>query len=222
MWNTTQHRFEVPGKGTSSALLHTAPDAECLYVFAHGAGAGMSHAFMEDMVQRLATRNIATLRYQFLYMEAGKKRPDHKNTLILTVQAALKLAHNLRGALPLFAGGKSMGGRMTSMTLSQDSDEELKGLIFFGFPLHAAGKPGTERGDHLQDVNKPMLFLQGTRDTLASLELLQPICNNLPDTHIHIEEGADHSFKVLKRSGLDQNAVLDNIAQAMSNWIAEQ
>lgn len=220
MHHISQHSFEVPGKGTSSALLCRPEKARCLYLFAHGAGAGMTHTFMETICQKLADKGIATLRYQFLYMQAGKKRPDHRNTLIPTVLAALNLAHQLRGDLALFAGGKSMGGRMTSMTLSEHCDDQVRGLVFFGFPLHATGKPGTERATHLEGVKQPMLFLQGTRDTLADLTLLKPICDQLVKATIHIEDGADHSFKVLKRSGLDPEAVLDSIVDAMSTWIA--
>ncbi len=143
-------------------------DAGGLLVFGHGAGAGIRHSFMEAMSERLAERGVATFRYQFPYMEKGSRRPDYGPILLKTVRSALAAAHEVSGGrLPIFAGGKSMGGRMTSMAAASEPLERLRGIVFFGFPLHPPGKPGAERADHLADVGVPMLFLQGTRDALA-------------------------------------------------------
>ena len=168
-------RFSVNEKaGKVSALLRAPRDASALLVLAHGAGAGMRHHFMEDVAEKLAARGIATLRYQFPYMEKGIKRPDNEALLTATVHAAAAAAREQGPNLPLFAGGKSMGGRMTSLAASKESIEGVRGLVFFGFPLHAAGSPGAERGKHLYKTDVPMLFLQGSRDTLADLRLLEP------------------------------------------------
>lgn len=202
-----------------SALLLRPEDARCLLVFGHGAGAGMRHAFMEQMSQRLAERRIATFRYQFPYMEQGRRRPDHRNVLLKTVRSAVAAAAETAPDLPLLAGGKSMGGRMTSGAAAVEPLEGVRGLVFFGFPLHPAGKPGTERGEHLEQVSLPMLFLQGTRDKLADLELLRPICAELGQrATLHVVEGGDHSFHVLKRSGRTVSEVLDEIADVVGEW----
>lgn len=204
-------------------MLMKPEDASCLLVLGHGAGAGMRHAFMDAICERLAARRIATFRYQFPYMEQGRRRPDHGNILMKTVRSAIAAAALRAGGLPLVAGGKSMGGRMTSMATAREPLEGVSGLVFFGFPLHPAGKPATVRGEHLGDVNTPMLFLQGTRDKLAELDLLTPICQQLGErATLRIVEGADHSFHVLKRSGRTDDEVLDELAAAAADWFEER
>lgn len=215
-----EHQFEATrSSGEVSALLLRPADARCLLIFGHGAGAGMRHTFMETMSERLAARRIATFRYQFPYMEQGRRRPDHRNILLKTVRSAVGAAAEAAPDLPLLAGGKSMGGRITSGAAAVEALSGVAGLVFFGFPLHPAGKPGTERGEHLAQVKVPMLFLQGTRDKLADLELLRPICSALGDrVTLHVVEGGDHSFHVLKRSGRTFSEVLDEIADAVADW----
>ena len=212
-------RFEATrSSGEVSALLMRPADARCLLVFGHGAGAGMHHSFMEKMSERLAVRRIATFRYQFPYMEQGRKRPDYRNVLLKTIRSAVAAAGSAADDLPLLAGGKSMGGRMTSNAAAVERLPGVRGLVFFGFPLHPAGRPGTERGDHLADVDVPMLFLQGTRDKLADLELLRPICERLGErATLRVIAGGDHSFYVLKRSGRTFSEVLDEIADAVDD-----
>jgi len=213
-------RFEATERtGEVDALLLRPPEATRLLVLGHGAGAGMTHPFMEDMAKRLARRNIATLRYQFPYMEHGNRRPNPAPVLKATVRAAVSAAAELGEGLPLLAGGKSMGGRMTSLAASEEALPGIRGLVFFGFPLHAAGKPGNERAEHLADVEAPMLFLQGTRDRLADLELLRPVCRDLGRRcTLEVLDQADHSFRVPKRSGIDQDDVLDRLADAVLAW----
>jgi hypothetical protein len=205
--------------GEVGALLRIPPQARCLLVLGHGAGAGMTHPFMEDMAERLARRSIATLRYQFPYMEQGKRPPNPAPVLKATVRSAVAAAAEFGGGLPLLAGGKSMGGRMTSLAASEEALPGVQGLVFFGFPLHAAGKPGAERAKHLADVEAPMLFLQGTRDRLADLELLRPVCHGLgPRCTLEVLDQADHTFRVPKRSGIDQEGVLDRLADTVLAW----
>jgi predicted alpha/beta-hydrolase family hydrolase len=213
-------RFVVSEKaGQVTALLRRPRDARCLLVLGHGAGAGMRHAFLEDVSERLAQRAIATLRYQFPYAERGGRRPDPRPVLLASVRAAVSTAAKEAGDLPLLAGGKSMGGRMTSLAASESALPGVRGLVFLGFPLHPAGRPSGERGEHLGDVSAPMLFLQGTRDRLADLTLLRPLCRRLGSrTTLHIVEGGDHSFHVLKRSGRTDDEVQDEIAATLARW----
>src|SRR5271168_28218 len=171
-----QLRFAVEGKGEVSALLLMPSKPRRLLVLAHGAGAGMNHPFMENLADELAAVSIATLRYQFPYMQEQRRVPDAPGVLTATVAAAMRAAAEAAPGLPLLAGGKSMGGRMTSQAAAQGPLEGVRGLVFFGFPLHPPNRPGTKRADHLGKVTIPMLFLQGTRDTLADLKLLRPIC----------------------------------------------
>ena len=190
-----------------------------LLLFAHGAGAGMRHPFMERLATELAAVQIATFRYQFPYMEQRRGRPDSPAILTATVAAALRAATKAAPGLPLLAGGKSMGGRMTSQAAAQNLLPNVRGLVFFGFPLHPPGNPGTKRADHLAKVPMPMLFLQGTRDTLADLNLLRPIIEKLDDlATVHIIDSADHGFHVLKRSGKTDASVLTELAQATVAW----
>ncbi|MCE3240531.1 MAG: alpha/beta hydrolase superfamily enzyme predicted hydrolase [Deltaproteobacteria bacterium] len=207
--------------GVMSGLLLKPEHAVSLLVFAHGAGAGMRHRFIEDLSQRLAGLGVATMRYQFPYMEKRVKRPDSEGVLIATVQAALIAAEKYSDGLPIFAGGKSMGGRMTSLTLAKAPMDRLHGLIFFGFPLHAPGAPSAERGKHLADVQVPMLFIQGSRDALADLRLLKPLCAQLDGrAELFVVEGGDHSLHMAKRSGRTDNEVLDEVAAKTSSWMA--
>jgi uncharacterized protein len=219
---TEPFRFvATPAKGEVSALLMQPDDARWLLVLAHGAGAGMRHRFMEGVSARLAATGIATFRYQFPYMEAGSRRPDSRAALLATVRAALDAAHAAAPDLPLLAGGKSMGGRMTSQAAAEAPLAGVRGLVFFGFPLHPAGRPATERADHLAEVGLPMLFLQGERDKLAEPRLLRPICARLgARATLHEIPGADHGFHVPKNSGRTDAEVLDDLAGTAATWSA--
>jgi predicted alpha/beta-hydrolase family hydrolase len=211
----------TPGKGEMSALLLRPERARSLLAFAHGAGAGMRHRFMEGMSAFLAAAGIATLRYQFPYMEAGSRRPDPRPILLATVRAAVAAARDLAPDLPLLAGGKSMGGRMTSLSAAEAPLAGVRGLVFFGFPLHPAGVPGAERADHLDRVELPVLFLQGERDRLADLDLLRPICARLgARATLHVIPGADHGFHVPKSTGRSDAAVLGELADVVARWSA--
>jgi predicted alpha/beta-hydrolase family hydrolase len=214
-------KFTVNEKaGEVSALLLRPENARAIYVFAHGAGAGMEHRFMDAAAEKLAGRGVATLRYQFPYTEKGIKRPDSEATLTSTVRAAVAAAEKHAGDLPRFAGGKSMGGRMTSLAAAREPLAGVRGLIFFGFPLHAAGKPSAERGMHLESVGVPLLFLQGSRDSLADLKLLKPLCSRLGKrAELFVVEGGDHSFHMLKSSGRSDDEVLEVAAAKAAGWI---
>jgi predicted alpha/beta-hydrolase family hydrolase len=179
----------------------------------------MHHSFMSAISEELASQSIATFRYQFPYMEQGGGRPDPPAILTATVRAAVQTATASAPDLPLIAGGKSLGGRMTSTAASQSPLPGVQGVVFFGFPLHPPAQPSTERARHLQSVTVPMLFFQGTRDKLAELELLRPVCNDLGKrAQLHIIEGADHSFGVLKRSGRDSQGVLHELGTTVADW----
>jgi uncharacterized protein len=207
--------------GKVSGLLILSKGAEALLVLAHGAGAGMRHKFMEEVAEKLADRAVATFRYQFPYIEKGGKRPDSEAVLTASVRAAVATAKKYADSLPLFAGGKSMGGRMTSLAAAKEPLEGVRGLIYFGFPLHAAGKPSVNRGDHLFDIKLPMLFLQGPRDALADLKLLKPLCASLGKrVELFIVDGGDHSFHLLKSSGRSDDQALDEAARKTTSWIA--
>ena len=212
-------RFAVQGNGEVSALLVRPPGAQWLLVLGHGAGAGMTHPFLEKLVAALADAGIATLRYQFPYMEERRRVPDRPDLLASTVAAAVRLATEIAPQLPLLAGGKSMGGRMTSQAAAENLLGPVKGLVFFGFPLHPPNRPGTKRAEHLAKVGVPMLFLQGTRDTLADLTLLRPVCAKLASrATLHIIPEADHSFHVLKKSGKTDAEVMTELAQTTAAW----
>ena len=212
--------FEVAG-GTVSALLVRPRDASALLVLGHGAGAGMRHVFMEEMATLMAERGIATFRYQFPYMEAGRRYPNPQRILTATVRRAVTAAHKAAPDLPLIAGGKSMGGRMTSLAAADAALPGVRGIVFLGFPLHGIGKPpGIERSEHLDQVAPPLLFVQGTRDRLANLDFLRPVVDRLgPRATLHVVEGGDHSFKVLKRSGRAHEEVMAEVADAVAGWI---
>jgi len=208
------------GADTTSGLWLTPPKAKAAYVFAHGAGAGMAHKSMAAIADGLAERGIATLRYNFLYMERGSKRPDAPALAHAAVRAAVDEAAHLAPNLPLFAGGKSFGGRMTSQAQALAPLPNVRGLIFFAFPLHPAGKPSDERAKHLSDVKIPMLFLQGTNDALAELALLRPVITSLGErATLHLEDHADHSFHAPAKSGRQDAEVLNDILDAAAAWI---
>lgn len=180
----------------------------------------MRHRFMEEVAAKLADQNVATLRYQFPYMEKGSKRPDPRNLLTASVRAAVAAARSYGGELPLFAGGKSMGGRIASLAAAAEPLDGVRGLIFFGFPLHAAGKPGAERGQHLTQIKIPMLFLQGSRDALAELKLLKPLCATIGTrAELFVIDGGDHSFHVLKSAGRSDGEVLGDVAGKAAGWM---
>ncbi|MHB1194598.1 MAG: alpha/beta hydrolase family protein [Longimicrobiales bacterium] len=205
-----------------SALILRRGDPSSLFVFGHGAGAGMRHPFMEAVAERLADRGVATLRFQFPYLEQGRKAPDRAPTMVKTIRAAVAEARRLAPGLPLVAGGKSMGGRMTSTAAAEEPLEGVGGLAFFGFPLHPSGRPSAGRGAHLSGVGLPMLFLQGSRDALADLSLLRPLLRALrPPPSLHVVDGADHGFHVLKRSGRTDVGVLDELCDRMAGWVRE-
>ena len=214
-------RFSVANAGEISAILVRPDDARWLLVLGHGAGAGMRHPFMTALSRELATEKIGTFRYQFPYMENRRKAPDRPSTLTATVAAAVQAAHAVAPEVPLLAGGKSMGGRMTSTAASENLIPEVRGLVFFGFPLHPPKQPATKRGDHLAKVSQPMLFLQGTRDDLADLKLLRPISKKLGKlATLYIIDGADHSFHVLKSSGKSDSGILRELAHTTAAWAA--
>ena len=223
MMAAKETEFAVEGAGRVSALLLRPNSAHCLLVLAHGAGAGMRHSFLESLAAELAEAGVATFRYQFPYMEQHRKAPDRPPLLTATVNAAVAAAAKAMPGVPLFAGGKSMGGRMSSHAAAEGLLPEIKGLVFFGFPLHPPKQPGTKRADHLVKVALPMLFLQGTRDTLADLTLLRPICANLgARATLHIVDTADHSFHVLRSSRQSDAEVLRELAQTASAWMGKK
>jgi predicted alpha/beta-hydrolase family hydrolase len=203
-----------------SALLLVPAKARACYVLAHGAGAGMTHPFMAAVARELAERGVATLRYQFPYMEKGSKRPDPPKLAHATVRAAVAESARRLPQLPLIAGGKSFGGRMTSQAQAITPLSEVRGLAFLGFPLHPANRPSSERGKHLFDVEVPMLFLQGTRDALANLEHLKPLCESLgARATLMLLQDADHSFHVPARSGRTDPQVRSDVLDALVAWI---
>jgi predicted alpha/beta-hydrolase family hydrolase len=223
----TDLTVDLPSDTTISAILEEPADARALLVLAHGAGAGMRHPFLGAVAAALGARGVATLRYQFPYMEAGKKRPDRAPVAQAAVRAVVERANEVvrAGALqgvPIYAGGKSFGGRMTSQAAAESSLPGVRGLVFLGFPLHAPGKPGTDRAAHLADVAVPMLFVQGTRDALARLDLLRPVLDELNTATLHVVEGGDHSFRVLKRSGRTEAEVMDEIGDAAAGFVTRE
>src|SRR5258707_584791 len=206
--------------GSVSALLDRPPQARGCFLFAHGAGAGMTHPFMETVAAGLGERGVATLRYQFPYMERGSRRRDPPAIAQAAVRAAVAEAGRRCPGLPLIAGGKSFGGRMTSQAQAAAPLAGVHGLAFLGFPLHPAGKPSSDRAKHLADVKIPMLFVQGTRDSLAELKLLEPVVKSLgPAATLHRVEAADHSFHVPARSGRNDREVMNEILDAFAGWV---
>ena len=217
--NAEKLQIKIEKADPVSALLMKPAQARACYVFAHGAGAGMAHASMETIAVGLAERGISTLRYQFPYMEKGSKRPDAPAVAHAAVRAAVAEAARCCAGLPLIAGGKSFGGRMTSQAQAIDALPGVRGLAFFAFPLHPAGKPSSDRAKHLADVDIPMLFLQGTRDALAELSLLEPVVKKLGKlATLHLVKEADHSFHVLKSSGRNDREVMTEVLDAFAAW----
>jgi uncharacterized protein len=259
MTDTTELRIPVDDHTTISGLLVRPAGARAILVLGHGAGAGMRHRFMDRVAAELAARDVATLRYQFPYMEAGRKRTDAPAVATATVRAAVVMARETAPELAPLAGGKSFGGRMTSRAVADglitcdpgnagthggltagdpagspavdgirgdpghDAPLTVGGLVFFGFPLHPAGRPSADRADHLRQVPCPLLFLQGTRDALADLHLLRPVVADLgARATLHVVAGGDHSFGVLKRSGRSEDEVMAELGDVTAGWIAEQ
>jgi len=211
------YTIKVNDSDSVSAEAYIPELPKAIFVFAHGAGAGMNHAFMKELSEALANHQIATLRYNFLFMEQKKKRPDFPAVAHKAVEAAIKKAHELFPKLSLYAGGKSFGGRMTSQFLSSNHEANVKGIVFVGFPLHPAGKPSIDRAAHLKNVSIPMIFLQGTKDALAEWELIEQVCSELPLSKLVRLEGADHSFKAVKKQNL-----IPVLASEISQWIDAQ
>ena len=200
-------------------LLVAPPGARAMFVLAHGAGAGVRHPFLERFAQALAERGVATFRYEFEYMEQKRGRPDPPAVAQARVRAAVSEAAAAAPGLPLFAGGKSFGGRMTSQAQAAEPLPGVRGLVFLGFPLHPPGRPATARADHLDGVRIPMLFLQGTRDDFAGLELLRPVVRRLGKrATVHLIEGGDHSFNVLKKTGRTDADVMDELAEGIATF----
>lgn len=195
-------------------------DASAALVLAHGAGAGMEHRGMASVAVGLAERGVATFRFEFPYMARGSRRPDTPAIAQAAVRAAVGEARGLAGGLPIFAGGRSFGGRMTSQAQAAAPLDGVRGLVFFAFPLHPAGKPGTDRAAHLREIGIPMLFLQGTRDALATLDLLEAVVDSLGDgATLALAEGADHSFHVPRSSGRTDREALDAMLDEAAKWI---
>jgi uncharacterized protein len=219
MTMTSEMRFDVENAIAVSAILERPANARWMLALAHGAGAGMRHPFLGTLARELAEAQVATLRYQFPYMEQQRRVPDTPAVLTATVRAAVRAAASTAPELPLLAGGKSLGGRMTSTAAAREPLEGVCGIVFFGFPLHPPNRPGTKRAEHLARVGVPMLFLQGTRDALANLDLLRPVCDSLESrATLRVIAEADHSFHVLKRSGKNDAAIVRELAQAVASW----
>lgn len=216
------HRLAADrSKGPVTGLFERPANAFALYVLAHGAGADMRHRFMESMAAELARAGVASLRFNFPYTEAGRRAPDSAAVCEAYVRSVCADARKLAPDLPLFAGGKSMGGRMTSQAWAKQPLEDVRGLIFLGFPLHAAKQPATERAAHLREVFVPMLFLQGTRDALAERALMREVVGGIgPHAVLHEVEGGDHSFEVPKSSGRTAEQVRAALADTIAEWLA--
>jgi uncharacterized protein len=222
MTTTPSRRITIalPDGQRVSGLLQTPPKARAGYVLAHGAGAGMTHPFMTAIADGLAERGIATFRFQFLYMEKGGRRPDPPALAHLVVRAAIAEARRRLPRLPLFAGGRSFGGRMTSQAQAVEPLPGVRGLIFLGFPLHPAGRPSIDRAGHLREVEVPLLFIQGTRDALAETRLLRPVVKKLgARATLHLLPEADHAFHVPVRTGRSDSELRTEILDAVADWI---
>jgi uncharacterized protein len=212
-FETELYTLAINKTETISAEVYTPAQVKAIYVFAHGAGTNMHHAFMKELAGELAHHQIATLRYNFLYSEQKKKRPDFPAIAHQAVAAAIAKAHELFPLLPLFAGGKSFGGRMTSQYLSEHAPDFVKGIVFVGFPLHPAGKPSVERSAHLANIKIAMLFLQGMRDALAEWPLIEQVTKKLPTSTLTKFDGADHSFKVARQN------LIPALANEINTWM---
>lgn len=205
--------------GSVSSLLLLPKAASALMVLSHGAGAGMEHAFMEMLAQQLAQQKVGTLRFNFPYMEKGSGPPDRPPKAHATIKAAIKEASKYADGLTLLAGGKSFGGRMTSQMAATGELEDVKGIVYYGFPLHAAGKPSIERATHLADIQVPQLFLQGTRDALAQFDFMEAVCKKLDKAQLVKMEGGDHSFKTLKSAGISHEEAIKQLAMETAAFI---
>jgi predicted alpha/beta-hydrolase family hydrolase len=206
-------------KGEVSSILIRPDDAKWLLVLGHGASTTMRHSTLQTIAERLADIGIATFRYQFPYMERGGGGRESQAVALATVRSAVAAAHEAAGDLSILVGGHSYSGRMSSLTAAEAPIEHVRGLVFFAFPLHPSGKEGTERAEHLDDVTAPMLFLSGTRDKLAVLDLLVPVCENLGDkATLHLLDTADHGFKVLKRRKTEEDVFVE-MTRVLSEWI---
>jgi len=212
--STKSFKIKVsPAVGTVSAKYMSPDKPRCIFTLAHGAGAGMDHSFMETLAEALSKVGIATLRFNFPFTENKKGRPDSPAIAHLTIEAAIKKAGELNPGLPLFASGKSFGGRMSSQYLSDHPESPVKGIVFYGFPLHPSGKPSTDRAEHLKALKIPMLFLQGAKDTLATWELIEAVCKSLRKATLVKLEGADHSFKAGKKD------VMSLLVDETKKWV---
>ena len=205
--------------GDTSALYIRPIKPKFLLVLAHGAGSGMEHPFMETLAQFLAANKVATLRFNFAYMENGKKVPDRPKKALPAISAAISQAKKIAKGLPILIGGKSFGGRMCSQLAASDVLKDVNGIIYFGFPLHAIGKPSMDRAAHLSSISQPQLFLQGTRDTLAEINLIKKVCKKLKKAKLEIFEGGDHSFKMLKKTGVPHEEVIEKLAKTASGFL---
>lgn len=214
--NTDSFKLPVsPAAGDVSAEFTIPADLRFIMTLAHGAGAGMNHPFMVNLAHALAENGIGTLRFNFPFMEQQKRRPDLPAVAHKTIECAVQQANKLFPAIPLFVSGKSFGGRMSSQLMSAHPIKYVRGIVFFGFPLHPAGKPSIDRADHLKKIKCPMLFLQGTRDELATFELIQDVTSSLPDATLEKIEGADHGFKAGKQD------VIPLLATKTAAWLPE-
>jgi uncharacterized protein len=221
--HTQTTRIGLAGGGSVSGLFVRPANARAVFVFAHGAGAGMSHVFMEDVAAGLAERDIATLRFNFPFMDAlaGKRwgRPDRPEVAQAVVRAAAAHARAIAPDLPMFAGGKSFGARMTSQAQAQQPIENVRGFVFIGFPLHPAKKPSIERASHLPAVHAPMLFVQGDRDDLATIGLMRDVCASLPMCDLHVVVGANHGFSAPAKLGRTGAAITAEICDVVAKWV---
>lgn len=216
---TIRESLAVSDTERTTILIDQADHARAVLLLAHGAGAGIEHSFFTALVPLLAARRITVVRMNFIYMEKGSKRPDRKDACVRVIAAAAAACRSKFPELPLFIGGKSMGGRMASHYLAEQDHPGVRGLVFLGFPLHPPKKPGTQRAVHLPEVGVPMLFLQGTRDALADLTLLTPLVQKLPRAEMQIIDTADHSFAVLKKAGLTPEEVMSQLAGQIEKFI---
>lgn len=215
--STQSFKLEISAAiGAVSAKYIAPAKPACIFTLAHGAGAGMDHAFMETLADALSKVGIATLRFNFPFAEGKKGRPDSPAVAHATIAAAIKKAHELAPKLPLFVSGKSFGGRMSSQYLAANSDSKVEGIVFYGFPLHPAGKPSIERAEHLKEIKIPMLFLQGSKDTLATWDLIESVCGSLKKATLVKLEGADHSFKAGKKD------IMSLLVDETNKWVEKR
>ena len=218
-YETIESKFiATPEKGEVSSILMRPDDAKWLLVLGHGAGTNMRHSTLQTIAERLADIGVATFRYQFPYMERGGGGRESEAVALQTVRSAAAAAYDAASDLGILVGGHSYSGRMSSMSAAKEPIEHVMGLVFFAFPLHPSGREGTERAEHLGDVTVPMLFLSGTRDKLAVLELLEPVCEKLDKATLHLLDTADHGFKVLKRRKTEEDVFVE-MARIISEWI---